>query len=74
MVRKPGGRSVQSFSTALGSAAGLMASGAVKVAFVATPTHGWLFWSTDAVNTTIEQAARLGGLNNVNAFARSDVI
>jgi len=43
------------------------------VVFVAGSTDGGLFWSSDANGATIEGALRLTGLNNLGAFAQSDL-
>ena len=51
-----------------------MAGGTVTTAFVAGATVGWLFWSTDGSNTTIEQAVRLNGASSLGAFDRTDLI
>jgi len=62
------------FLGALGVARTEMADGEQRAVFVAGPNDGWLFWSTDADRTTIEEAARLVGVNNLSGFAFGDLI
>ena len=66
--------SAANFNTALGAAQAEMADGAQRVVFVAGSIDGWLFWSTDSDRTTIEESARLVGLNSVNSFAHGDLM
>ncbi|MCW5736793.1 MAG: VCBS domain-containing protein [Enhydrobacter sp.] len=61
------------FAGAASAATAAMADGLHSVVFVAGATDGWLFWNTDANLQTHEQAARLVGLNNVNAFQHGDL-
>jgi Ca2+-binding RTX toxin-like protein len=61
------------FATLLGAASATMAGGDKAAVFVAGSQHGWLFWSTDGNNTTIEQAVRLNGANSLGAFDRTDL-
>jgi hypothetical protein len=51
-----------------------MADGAQRVVFVAGNVDGWLFWSTDTNNTTIEQTVRIDDANTLNAFGWADLI
>lgn len=62
------------FRSGRDAAAAAMALGAISAAFVAGTTNGWLFWSTDGNNTTIEQAVRLNGANTLGAFDHADLI
>lgn len=63
-----------SVTDAAAQASALMAGGGKKAVFVAGSGDGFLFWDTDGDLTTAECVIRLNGLNDLNDFARSDLI
>jgi Ca2+-binding RTX toxin-like protein len=66
--------STNTYVSARSAALAEMADAQQRVVFVAGSADGWLFWNTDGNRTTIEESARLVGLNSVNAFAHGDLL
>ncbi|TDR94849.1 M10 family metallopeptidase [Enterovirga rhinocerotis] len=60
--------------TALKNAAEAAMSGSQRIVFVAGTTDGWLFWSTNGSDGTVEEAVRLTGRNSLAGFDRADLI
>lgn len=63
-----------SFASTFTAAAAEMADGEQRAMFVAGTSYGWLFWSTDADNTSIEQAVQLNGATSLDKFAVTDLM
>ena len=57
----------------LKAAAESQLGGSVNAVFVAGSSNGWLFWNTDSMAGTAEEAVLLSGRNNLNDFAVGDV-
>jgi len=58
----------------LKSAAEAQMGGGVKAVFVAGSSNGWLFWNTDAIPGTAEEAVTLTGCTSLNDFAVGDLM
>lgn len=60
--------------TVLKKAAEAAMTGGVKTIFVAGQKNGWLFWSSNGLDGTAEEAVKLNGCDTLAGFDRMDLI